>query len=613
MKALTYDLRSMFNLECQLSAPLFQRPYVWQKEEQWEPLWNDIRRIAEALANGQSCKPHFLGAVVLEHRAVPLGKPDARWIIDGQQRLTTLQLLMEAVRDLGRDDQRVALQRGQIELLIENRGVSHPDERFKVWPTNVDRPVYRAIMETANPEELWARIETVCHGSRSRLAEAYDYFHEVIREWLNSAGEDFVLRYQALVNTIREKLRLVVIDMDEQDDAQVIFETLNARGTPLLPSDLVKNFLFFQAQQKGENVDQLYAEHWETFDSNDSFWREEVGIGRLKRPRIDIFLQHFLALALNQSAALDAKTHDIVITELFREYKTFASKHGEKNIEWQLSEFSRHARHFKKMEEMPEDSSEGLFFSRLRDMQTTTVYPFVLGLFDATTNEKQRAPVLKILESYLVRRMVCRLTTQGYNRLFLELLQAVVKGNGYTEACVKEFLLNENADSTRWPDDNEVHEAFLSQPLFTAITRPRLRFVLRAIDSAMQSKKSEIQVLKKGLTVEHLLPQHWGKHWPLVQKERESDEAFAERVDTRNHLLHTIGNLTLLNSSLNPTVSNGGFKAKKREILRHSKLNLNLFLADEDDWDEKRIKARAEKLFRHFIKVWPHPGKQESK
>ena len=605
MKALTYDLRSMFNMECQLSAPLFQRPYVWQQEEQWEPLWNDIRRIAEALAGGESAKPHFLGAVVLEYRAVPLGKPDARWIIDGQQRLTTLQLLMEAVRDLGRNDPRVSLQRGQIEMLVENRGVADPDERFKVWPTNVDRPVYRAIMETANPEELWARIQAVCDGSRSRLAEAYEYFHDVIRLWLDPAGSEFVLRYQVLVNTIREKLRLVVIDMDEQDDAQVIFETLNARGTPLLPSDLVKNFLFFQAQQKGENVDSLYAKHWETFDSNDSFWREEVGIGRLKRPRIDIFLQHFLSFALNKSDSEDTRTHEVVITELFREYQRFAEQNRDRSIEWQLSEFSRLAKYFKQMEEMPEDSAEGLFFARLRDMQTTTVYPLLLGLFDSCATEKQRVPVLKVLESYLVRRMVCRLTTQGYNKLFLELLRTVAKQGLFTPEAVTEFLVSQNAESTRWPDDAEVHDALLQQPLYTAITRPRLRFVLRAIDTAMQSKKSEIQILKKGLTIEHLLPQHWQKHWPLVQSERESDEAFAERVAERNQLLHTIGNLTILNSSLNPLVSNGGFKTKKRDILKHSKLNINMFLADEDDWDEKRIRSRGGKLCRVFLKIWP--------
>jgi hypothetical protein len=232
-----YDIKTVFGFERQLFAPLFQRPYVWKEKDQWEPLWQDVRRVAEELlAGNHGCKPHFLGAVVLDQMRVPLGKPDARSIIDGQQRLTTLQLLMEAVRDLCRDREDLDLLKRRIEKLIENQDVSDPDDRFKVWPTNVDRPVYRAIIETPCPETLRQRIKEVCQGKRSRLAEAYEYFHRAVAEWLDLDGEGSAQRCESLVNAIRDKLRIVVIDMDDQDDAQMIFETLNARGTPLLPS-----------------------------------------------------------------------------------------------------------------------------------------------------------------------------------------------------------------------------------------------------------------------------------------------------------------------------------------------------------------------------------------
>lgn len=604
MKADPYDIKTVFTFERQLFAPLFQRPYVWNKDDQWEPLWNDVRKVAEEILKGNAnCKPHFLGAVVLDQLRVPLGKPDARSIIDGQQRLTTLQLLMEAVRDLCRVHAGVEYERKQMEAHIENQNVRDPDDRFKVWPTNVDRPVYRAIMETDNPEELRARIAEVCQGKRSRLAEAYEYFHEVIHGWLKPEVVDCVPRYQALVNAIREKLRIVVIDMDENDDAQVIFETLNARGTPLLPTDLVKNYLFYQALQKQEPVEKLYVAHWETFDTDDKFWREEVGIGRLKRARIDVFLQHYLAMK---------KRSEVPTGELFNEYQKFSAENSGKSIEWQLAELSRHAKHFRRMCEIEDESAEGNFFSRLNDMQTTTVYPFLLALYDATTTEKQREPVRDVLESYLVRRMVCRLTTQGYNRIFLDMLAKLAESATFTEDAIQSFLSKQDAESTRWPDDNEVKEALLNEPLYTAITRPRLRFVLRAIDTAMQTKKTEGYTLKKGLTIEHLLPQHWEKHWPLTQGERESDDAFEERIATRNHLLHTIGNLTLLTSSLNPLVSNGAFKPKRKAILDHSAINLNRFLSEETEWDEKRIKARAAVLLRYLLKIWPHPGKAES-
>ncbi|MFN9418929.1 MAG: DUF262 domain-containing protein [Pirellula sp.] len=601
MKADPYDIKTVFNFERQLFAPLFQRPYVWNEEDQWEPLWQDVLRVAnQLLAGNVNCKPHFLGAVVLDQLRVPIGKPDARSIIDGQQRLTTLQLLMEAVRDLGRNITEVDHERRQMERLLENQDVRDPDDRFKVWPTNVDRPVYRAIMETANPTELEKYILEKCDGKRSRLAEAYMYFHRVIGDWLNAEPSRFANLYRALVNTIREKLRLVVIDMDEHDDAQVIFETLNARGTPLLPSDLVKNYLFYHAFEKGEQVERLYASYWESFDVNDKFWREEVGVGRVKRARIDVFLHHFLSLK---------KRAEVPMGELFREYQHYAAELKDKTVEFQLDDFSRHAMIFKRMSELSDDSPEGVFFSRLSDMQTTTVYPLLLALYDAIPNQKDRMPLLATIESFLVRRMVCRLTTQGYNRLFLDMLASLAKQGVFSSDSVASYLLVQKADSTRWPDDIEVQESLLGQPLYTAITRPRLRFVLRAIDTAMHTKKTEDYVLKKGLTIEHLLPQHWEKHWALVQGERESDNDFEERKRNRSHVLQTIGNLTLLTNSLNPLVSNGTFKSKKKEILKHSAINLNRFLTDEDEWDEKHIRQRGEKLFKYFIKVWPYSPK----
>lgn len=599
MRADPYDVKTVFGFERQLFAPLFQRPYVWEEDKQWNPFWEDIRRVAEELLAGrEGCKPHFLGAVVLDQMRVPVGKPDARSIIDGQQRLTTLQLLMEAVRDLCRGRPELDRLQRRMEKLIENQDVSHPDDRFKVWPTNVDRPVYRAIMETVDPETLRLRIKEVCGGKRSKLADAYEYFHQVIGDWLALDADGGTARCEALVNAIRDKLRIVVIDMDEQDDAQVIFETLNARGTPLLPSDLVKNYLFQQAQDARLDVEKLYAANWEEFDTQDHYWREEIGVGRTTRARIDVYLQHFLAFH---------KRHDIPLPELFTEFRNFATGTADRGVKWHLETFHRFAQHFKRFDQTPPTSPEAKFFDRLSLMQVTTVYPFLLGLYEHVPSEEQRLPILNDLESFLVRRMVCRLTTQGYNRLFLDLVAKLGEGGGYSHAAVRQFLLDQTADSSRWPDDAEFREAWLNQPLYSAITRPRLRIVLTALDSALHTKLTESYTLKKGLTVEHLLPQHWEKHWPLPEQEGETPQELEERVRRRNTLLHSIGNLTLLTDSLNPLVSNGPFKQKKREILKHSAINLNRFLQEESDWDEGRILERGEQLFKIVLPVWAYP------
>ncbi len=599
MKADPYDIKTVFGLDRQFFAPLFQRPYIWEQERQWRPLWEDVRKVAdELLAGNEDCKPHFLGAVVLDQMKVPTGKPDARSIIDGQQRLTTLQLMLEAVRDLSFGREELALQCSRLEKLLYNQDVSDDEDRFKLWPTNVDRAVYAAIMDTTSPIALRQRIKEACAGKRSRLAEAYEYFHAVIGEWLELDGPEGHERCEALVNTIREKLRIVVIDMDDQDDAQMIFETLNARGTPLLPSDLVKNFLFRKAQEAGEDVDRLHAQYWEPFDVEDGFWRENMQVGRLTRPRIDVFLGHYLSLQ---------KRDDVPLTELFQEYQDFAGRNPDRDVEWHLRTFHTYAQHFKHFLSVDSDSREGVFFDRLGSMQTMTVFPFLLGLYNSTDDESRRIPILENLESFLVRRMICRLTTRGYNRLFLDLVAHLSGDGGYTPEAVRGFLLGQTADSSRWPSDEEFLYSWLETPVYRALTRGRLRMLLLALDSALHDSKSEKYSLKKGLTVEHILPQHWAEHWSLPQESEETAEEYLERRQRRDHLLHTIGNLTLLTESLNPSVSNGAFDRKKKDILRHSAINLNRFLADIDRWDEASIHDRGVRLFEMAKGIWSRP------
>jgi len=162
--------------------------------------------------------------------------------------------------------------------------------------------------------------------------------------------------------------------------------------------------------------------------------------------------------------------------------------------------------------------------------------------------------------------------------------------------------------------DVEFEEAWLNAPLYTAITRPRLRLLLRALDDGLHTAKTEKYTLKESLTVEHILPQHWGLHWPLPKIEGETPEAYVERERRRNHLLHTVGNLTLLTQSLNstPSVSNAAFETKKAEILKYAVLNVTRFLHDVDEWDETHILARSKTLLEVVKAIWPYPSETET-
>lgn len=596
MKADSLTVRQLFAQDRRYLVPLFQRPYVWDQEGQWQPLWDDLIKVADRRTDGRTSKPHFLGAVVLDQLRTTVSSFDARQIIDGQQRLTTLQILLAALRDLARHLGSSDLERA-FEKLIRNDDPLNkdPDAVFKVWPTNVDRQQFREVI-TASSREA---VESLCNGSPdgqsgARLAQAYLFFYRMALEWLgNGSLEERLNRLEVLLRTLYESFQLVVIDLDESDNAQVIFESLNARGTPLLPADLVKNHLFHIAEDRGQDIESLYETYWRPFDVERRFWRVEIRQGRLKRPRLDIFLQHYLTL----------KTGEEVLTDhLYNTFKESAGKSPDAGVE--LRSLRDYSLVYRSFYEQDTESREGVFFDRLDVMETTTVVPLLLELFKADhevpRNEVRR--ILVDLESYLVRRMICQLTTKSYNRFFLDLL-SVLRRTRFSSEETRSFLAQQESESTRWPGDAEFQKAWLSMPAYRILQRKRLRMLLEALELNLYTDKTERMRFSKKLTIEHLLPQSWSTHWPLPGEGDEKEER-----NRRNSLVHTLGNLTLLTKSLNPAVSNGPWPKKRTEILKHSALNLNRSLSEFDDWSEEDIVRRGKALFKVAKRIWPRPA-----
>src|SRR5687768_10687845 len=296
-----------------LVVPLFQRRYVWNQESQWEPLWDDVVRVAERLLQHRQIRPqaHFLGAVVLQQIQNPVGLMQTRTIIDGQQRLTTLQLLLDALQaellSIG-----ASAPAARIDPLVRNADpfCSHPEDRFKVWPTNRDRAAFNAVMAAEAPvdyDEVGYRGE--------RMVEAHRYFSQQARSWLAVNGEAQVEARAAAVETVtRDLLQMVVIDLGAEENAQEIFETLNARGAQLTAADLIKNFVFQRLLESKAAVEAAYDRHWKEFET--AFWETEISVGRLRYHRSSIFLNHWLIARTGE---------EIVAREVFTRFKSFAT------------------------------------------------------------------------------------------------------------------------------------------------------------------------------------------------------------------------------------------------------------------------------------------------
>ncbi|MEP7224340.1 MAG: DUF262 domain-containing HNH endonuclease family protein, partial [Actinomycetota bacterium] len=606
LKADTLTLTQLFNKPVSYVVPLFQRPYVWKKVEHWEPLWNDIRNVAERLlaerqraAAGdtdvglaeQQTPAHFLGAVVLEQMMFGAGMIERRHVIDGQQRLTTLQLLLDAAHD-------VAAELGDpTEKLFAKLTDNDPDlvqqlsDNYKVWPTNFDEAAFRATMskDAGAPERSEA--------SSSQMWRAHDYFCVAIRGWLDEEGASTPSdRLDALRTVMWQLLRIVVIDLEPGDNAQVIFETLNARGTPLLASDLIKNTIFQQAVAQHLDIEEMYEKHWRALD--DEWWRVEVSQGRLFRPRLDLFFFHWLTM--RRSSEFGA--HD-----LFPEFKRYAATNegGPREILEDVGHFTRTYRAF---EEYPAGTTEELFFYRLGATETTTVMPLLLYIFGADETLIERAQRLRLIaaiESWLIRRMVCRLTTKNYNVVFMNLLQRVQAEPPRAGDIGVEFFRTQQGESQLWPTDDEVLTAIRMLPLYKVLSRGRLRVVLEAIEDSLRPPHVEQAHAPRNLTIEHVLPQSWDQHWPLVLP---PDEVELEARTRRNTLLHSLGNLTLVTKKLNPKLSNDAWVKKRVTLQDHTVLFLNKdVLNDQELWDEDVIVARGERLGAMVVQLWPGP------
>ena len=381
MKVDRRTLREIFDFTERLEAPLFQRPYVWRKEKNWQPLWEAIKNVGDSLIQRGECKPHFLGAIVLDQLPTPTGTVAARQIIDGQQRLIALQLALAAVRDICRSINQEAFEQQFSKLTVNYVPLSkNADDVFKVWPTNSDRAIFKAIMTAHSPVQVRKIVSESTGQDEPLIPDTYLYFSECVKAWLGpNSADSFLSRLDVLRETFEKYIILVVIDLGNEDDPQEIFETLNARGTPLLPADLVKNFLFHKAEKENADLNQLHKSYWEHFDTHKGYWRKEIGQGRVKRPRLDWFLQYYLTLVTRA---------EVLATELFLIFRNYVRR-NQISTEKYLQQFQEYSAIYQSFDAFPVDSPEGLFFYRLRQLETTTLFPLLLEIFKTHSSPRK--------------------------------------------------------------------------------------------------------------------------------------------------------------------------------------------------------------------------------
>lgn len=610
MKPYTRSIIELFDGKRRYLIPLYQRQYAWRVQPQLELLWEDIEHAVNRLTtNRASLSPHFMGALVLTQLKTFGKQVQAFEIIDGQQRLTTFQLLLAALRDIAtHNGSRYA---EELQKYLVNDGVmENPDiERYKLWPSLADRRALVSIIDSSIDLNTIAPVPNDENGYVRRAVLAYDFFKQKIASHVLLGGVYDELRLENLFEALKEGLAVVSIELETGDDPQTIFETLNSRGVDLAPADLMRNFIFQRAKGLGQLggtllVDNLYEKHWQPLDR--TFWNQSASRGRQTRQRLDWMLTDHLSMQLGNLISVES---------LFESYRRWIlSNQPFDSVNDELESISSTAAVEMKLFEQDKNDALGVFGRFADAFDVSTAMPLVIYLATELGPGKDLSLGLEVLQSYILRRDICGLTTKNYNRLFVGLIPRLRAAEGNKINEMIDYLSSRHSDIDRWPDNSEWMESWIGRSQYKSARQPRLRYIFEAIETAKRTSMNENIEIKSQLSIEHIMPQTWKNNWPIPNFDVSNDESDLEyilKTVERDEAVNKLGNLTLLTGPLNSSISNGPYSVKMPAIRAQSGLALNRDLNTYNDWNEELIVKRGHDLFKYACQIWMEPERKD--
>jgi len=582
-----------------LVVPPFQRPYVWEQEEQWAPLWQDVRRLAELrMAQPGADAKHFLGAVVVQSQDPILGGLPASSVIDGQQRLTTLQLLFDATAATLETAGHDALA-AQLDRLTHNETiyVSGAGTRLKLRHSNKDRVGFDEVMDAEAPID-----HAALNHAGARVVRAHEYFTTVVTAWLAESPEAADERAQGLTDALTRGVQLVAINLSAAENSQEIFETLNARGTPLSSADLIRNFVFQRLAAESADT----SAHLDDWPFETEFWEKEVSVGRFPMQRSSLFFNQWLIARTGEEVSPRATfTH-------FKQYVEHVALQQSQTVADLLRSIHQQANLYEAWTVAADAPDRQLnrvelLVYRMNASDTESLKPLLIWLHEPGRSVPTEVidRIVLAAESWLVRRQLLRLNLGDLGRVVADLIRA----HGQTSdaelaGSVAAYLSRLNVTSTYWPGDAEIRQTLRTEQVFRRFKKARTRMLLEALEDEHRRSTNQPQVPRRGYPIEHILPQKWSDHWPVAS------EVAAEQ---RGAHVHRLGNLTLLTTSLNSKVSNGPWHAKRNGLQAHDTLLLNSRLLSDvtGDWDEDGIANRSDAMIDLALTIWPVPPGHE--
>jgi len=546
MQAKETKLQDIIEGTKQYILPLFQRSYSWDKKE-WDILWEDLCELSE-MDNPRS---HFIGSIVnMPTTSVPEGV-SKYMLIDGQQRITTVFIILSLLRDLANqnEDQEFAEE-------INNTLLVNPykkgNDYFKLMPTQIDR------------DEFHKLIQNELDGSDSQIKKAYTYFESKLKR--NPIDKNL------LKKLITNYLSIVSIVLDNDDNPYLVFESLNAKGRPLTQADLIKNYFFMRIHIDQQN--DVYTRFWQPM---------ETRLGE----RLTDYIRHYLMMD-----GSIVKQNDV--------YHSLKDKVDQNNAIEYLKDLSNTSIYYQKLI-YPENESDNMikkYLFRLNRIEVTTAYPLLLNFYKSFAlnkiNSSQFTDLLKLLENYLIRRFVSGLPTNQLNKIFPTVIIAL--NSNYQNQFIDG--LKAILPTKGYPKNSTFRKSILESKLYGGGDRSiKTKLILETIEESFAHREA---VPFTNLTIEHVMPQTLSEWW---QNYLGDDWEIVYELQ-----LHNIGNLTL--TGYNSELSNDDFPSKKK-LYADSHLEINKYFATVTDWKKNDIERRAKTLAEIVINIWPYFGNDD--
>ncbi|MBE5060500.1 DUF262 domain-containing protein [Megamonas funiformis] len=559
-------LNKLLNTSRQFIVPIFQRNYSWQKS-QYEQLWFDILRASKF----KEKQNHFIGSIVYIDMGTPAGRPQQLLLIDGQQRLTTISILLCAIKDYV---QKFNLETKLINLAkIKNQFLYNSDE--------IDEDKYKLLLNVQDKETYIKLIDNTIftvNKPATNIIKCYEFFYERIEDFIKQDGQIDEI-YAGIF-----KLSLVSISLDkDSDNPQMIFESMNSTGKDLSQTDLLRNYLLMDLTP--EKQTRLYKTYWKPMEElfGEDIYKNDVN-------KFDYFIRDFLTL----------KRDTGYICKINNVYENFKRYYLDNNCEKfaVLKDLFTYAKYYACIDLLQENDDElKLYWQEFKKLDSHVVYPFLLKLYDDYSRQilikEDFKKILQVVISYLWRRAICEIPTNSLSKTFATLYQAVDKED-YVNSIIKAFVFK--SSYKRFPSDYEVREKLQTKDIYHFRLR---KYLLEALENYYH--KEPIDLNTANYTIEHIMPQNIEHNLSWQQMLGEDWQ------EVHSLYLHTLGNLTI--TGYNAEMSNKSFweKVNGESGFKHSHLKLNESIAQCDVWNKKAIQRRTNILTDIILKIWKYP------